>query len=163
MEPAAPLDATGTRRTTGKPSTIRFGDTLSVVVVAYAKAAVHSRRSGAPPMDRPFADLLEVLDRAAAPRLNTASPGYLAFVLGSGLMAGRGLNLPMIAPTAGGTEETGTSQAVRPTPLSQRHGLPLARRHCPCNLWRSGLKPSASSGRRSKRVKTASSKRSSCP
>ena len=36
---------------------------------------------------RPLGDLLAVVDRAAAKGLNTASPGYLAFVPGSGLVA----------------------------------------------------------------------------
>jgi aromatic-L-amino-acid decarboxylase len=41
-----------------------------------------------PPADgRPFAELLAVLDRAAGLGLNTASPGYLAFVPGSGLVS----------------------------------------------------------------------------
>jgi aromatic-L-amino-acid decarboxylase len=41
-----------------------------------------------PPVDgRPLADLLGVLDRVAGPGLNTASPGYFAFVPGSGLVS----------------------------------------------------------------------------
>lgn len=44
--------------------------------------------AGRPPAQgRPFGELLAMLDRAAAPGLNTASPGYLAFVPGSGLVS----------------------------------------------------------------------------
>ena len=39
------------------------------------------------PGGRPLAELLTVLDRAAGTGLNTASPGYLAFVPGSGLVS----------------------------------------------------------------------------
>jgi aromatic-L-amino-acid decarboxylase len=40
-----------------------------------------------PEAGRPIPELLEVLDRAAAVGLNPASPGYLAFVPGSGLVS----------------------------------------------------------------------------
>ena len=40
-----------------------------------------------PETGRPPAELLDVLDRAAAVGLNTASPGYLAFIPGSGLVS----------------------------------------------------------------------------
>jgi aromatic-L-amino-acid decarboxylase len=40
-----------------------------------------------PETGRPLADLLEVLDRAAGVGLNTSSPGYLAFIPGSGLVS----------------------------------------------------------------------------
>jgi aromatic-L-amino-acid decarboxylase len=42
---------------------------------------------GAPPAaGRPLADLLAVVDRAAGKGLNTASPGYFAFIPGSGIV-----------------------------------------------------------------------------
>jgi aromatic-L-amino-acid decarboxylase len=44
-------------------------------------------REPPPAYGRPLAELLAVVDRAAAKGLNTASPGYLAFVPGSGLAA----------------------------------------------------------------------------
>jgi aromatic-L-amino-acid decarboxylase len=40
-----------------------------------------------PAAGRPVAELLGVLDRVAGPGLNTASPGYFAFVPGSGLVS----------------------------------------------------------------------------
>lgn len=40
-----------------------------------------------PETGRPLAELLDVLDRAAAVGLNTSSPGYLAFIPGSGLVS----------------------------------------------------------------------------
>jgi aromatic-L-amino-acid/L-tryptophan decarboxylase len=44
-------------------------------------------RTPPPETGRPLADLLQVLDRAAAVGLNTSSPGYLAFIPGSGLVS----------------------------------------------------------------------------
>jgi aromatic-L-amino-acid decarboxylase len=44
-------------------------------------------RTPPPAYGRPLADLIAVVDRAAAKGLNPASPGYLAFVPGSGLAA----------------------------------------------------------------------------
>ena len=44
-------------------------------------------RKPPPETGRPLPELLEVLDRAAAVGLNTSSPGYLAFIPGSGLVS----------------------------------------------------------------------------
>jgi aromatic-L-amino-acid decarboxylase len=41
-----------------------------------------------PEAGRPLAEILQVLDRAASVGLNTSSPGYLAFIPGSGLVSG---------------------------------------------------------------------------
>jgi aromatic-L-amino-acid decarboxylase len=40
-----------------------------------------------PETGRPLAEVLGVLDRAAGLGLNTSSPGYLAFIPGSGLVS----------------------------------------------------------------------------
>ena len=60
-----------------------LSDTADVAAVLADEAVRRPPSAGG----RPFAELLAVLDRAASPGLNTASPGYLAFVPGSGLVS----------------------------------------------------------------------------
>ena len=52
-----------------------------------AALADEAVRRPPPAEGRPFDELLEVLDRAATPGLNTAGPGFLAFVPGSRLVS----------------------------------------------------------------------------
>lgn len=60
-----------------------LSDTSEVAAVLADEAVRRPPAAGG----RRLAELLAVLDRAAGPGLNTASPGYLAFVPGSGLVS----------------------------------------------------------------------------
>jgi aromatic-L-amino-acid/L-tryptophan decarboxylase len=60
-----------------------LSDTAGVAAVLADEAV----RRPPPASGRPLAELLAVLDRAAGTGLNTASPGFLAFVPGSGLVS----------------------------------------------------------------------------